>query len=932
MTGSALNAKNDETAALRRSLVDQLKSRGLATTPQIEGAFLAVPRHLFVPGTDIEAAYNDTFVVTKKQDEVPISSCSQPSITALMLDMLGLQPGQRVLEIGAGTGYAAALMAHIVGDSGQVFTVDLDEDIVEGAREHLASAGVSNVQVICADGGLGWSEDGPYDRIILTVGAARFSPAFIEQLRPGGRMVIPFDLTPFRSELTPFPDEILLALERTDNSLQSVLIRPSFFMGLRGAMAVTPVQPLSLNDTSTLSCVTTQTVQSEAAREAFVRPFQDEATEVYTSSQELGGLRLWLALRDPRFCELYIKGEQLEKEAFPRLFRPSDTFAATMGFYQNGSWALLQFSEEDLPPEPKRPLRLGVRLFGEKRELAQRLKEEIALWADAQRPLVWGPMWTLENLYIYVSPPGVPHPSEAHAILTLDRGVRMIFTTQAQTTTTRTMPEERDPKKPLNRQEQIALLLQGKEHWNNWRKSNPTVSPDLVAADLQGAILKELDLRLARLNGANLTRADLFGSDLSGAELNGADLREVRAANANLNGADLRGSDVSGAFFVKAHLCGSLLNGSDLSGARFKNSVLHRADLRGAQLGHTHLNQTSLQDADLRGAQLNTSILQDIFLPNVAEPGERLSSFRQKAAHLLPHVQGEEVDHKAHKERFSVKDSPHLVLKNTHGELSIRAWNEPYIQVAAQSSLPQMHQEQDTLFIDGSEQGFSVLVPYIPHGIVKVVQHGSSTITTAITCEYHHGDIIIEDAGTVSLDHVNGAVTLNAIVGDVYLSDIEGGVNLSQVTGNVEVKNTSQAVIDVVGGSVFAEHIQQALHCGAIGGNCRIQESKDAEIIVEQVEGNAQLQGVARSLECRIGGNADVQLQYPPRSIARIRVGGTITISLPEDADLRVSIGAGNAINDETHPGPKEGSFATFVYREGAAILDVIAGGNVYLR
>src|SRR5712691_10242036 len=156
MESTASDDRSNDIVMLRQTLADQLKNRGLILSSRVEEAFRTVPRHMFVPDTALETAYSDTHIVTRQQEELPISSCSQPSITAIMLEMLDLQPGQRVLEIGAGTGYAAALMAHIVGETGQVFTLDLDEDIVDDARKHLEAAGINNVQTICADGGLGW--------------------------------------------------------------------------------------------------------------------------------------------------------------------------------------------------------------------------------------------------------------------------------------------------------------------------------------------------------------------------------------------------------------------------------------------------------------------------------------------------------------------------------------------------------------------------------------------------------------------------------------------------------------------------------------------------------------------------------------------------------------------------------------------------------
>src|SRR5207302_1492517 len=156
---------------LHQSLVDQLRQAGCIRSASVEAAFRAVPRHLFLPGLPMEGVYRDEAIPTKELDGATVSSSSQPAIMAVMLEQLQLQPGHRVLEIGAGTGYNAALMAHIVGDAGRVVTVDLDDDLVMSAREHLAAAAFSRVQVVCGDGGLGWPEAAPYDRILLTVGA-----------------------------------------------------------------------------------------------------------------------------------------------------------------------------------------------------------------------------------------------------------------------------------------------------------------------------------------------------------------------------------------------------------------------------------------------------------------------------------------------------------------------------------------------------------------------------------------------------------------------------------------------------------------------------------------------------------------------------------------------------------------------------------------
>ena len=170
----------DDIATLHRSLVDNLNSAGNVQTPRVEEAFRQVPRHLFLPGVALDQVYSDVSIPTKRIEDQVVSSSSQPAIMAVMLEQLQLEPGHRVLEIGSGTGYNAALMAQIVGDSGRVVTVDIDEDLVAGARGNLSLAGFGEVQLFCGDGAFGYQGSAPYDRIILTVAAWDIAPAWHE--------------------------------------------------------------------------------------------------------------------------------------------------------------------------------------------------------------------------------------------------------------------------------------------------------------------------------------------------------------------------------------------------------------------------------------------------------------------------------------------------------------------------------------------------------------------------------------------------------------------------------------------------------------------------------------------------------------------------------------------------------------------------------
>ena len=154
---------------LRSVVRDAAGREGRACGPAVEEAFRAVPRHLFLPGVPLARAYADEAVAVQIVDGVTTSSASQPSMMAIMLAQLELRPGHRVLEVGAGTGYNAALMTRLVGPQGRVVAVDIDAGLVEGARRHLDSAGVSGVELVCADGALGHPPGAPYDLSLIHI-------------------------------------------------------------------------------------------------------------------------------------------------------------------------------------------------------------------------------------------------------------------------------------------------------------------------------------------------------------------------------------------------------------------------------------------------------------------------------------------------------------------------------------------------------------------------------------------------------------------------------------------------------------------------------------------------------------------------------------------------------------------------------------------
>ncbi|WP_051451884.1 methyltransferase, FxLD system [Actinospica robiniae] len=223
-----LDADEPDADELRAAMTTWLREQGSIRSASVAAAFRYTPRHLFLPGVGLYQAYADSVVPTKYDAQgQSISAASQPTIVALMLEQLDVRRGQSVLEIGAGTGYNAALLGRLVGRPGKVVTMDVDRDLVEAAAAHLLAAEASNVEVVLGDGALGLPSHAPYDRITVTVGAGDVPPGWVEQLAPGGRLVVPLRL---RGDVT-----FSLALDLApDGRLYSSSTEACTFMPLRG--------------------------------------------------------------------------------------------------------------------------------------------------------------------------------------------------------------------------------------------------------------------------------------------------------------------------------------------------------------------------------------------------------------------------------------------------------------------------------------------------------------------------------------------------------------------------------------------------------------------------------------------------------------------------------------------------------------------------
>jgi len=188
--------------------------------PRVIAALCRVRRERFVPDREVARAYVNA--------PLPIGcgqTISQPFIVALMSDLLDLRPVDRVLEVGTGSGYQAAVLAELAGG---VFSTEVIPELADVAKHTLTREGYGNVALRVGDGGHGWPEHAPFDAIIVTAAARGVPPALVKQLRPGGRLVIPVGV--------PCGDQQLRVLRKSpDGSVISRAVLPVAFVPLTGA-------------------------------------------------------------------------------------------------------------------------------------------------------------------------------------------------------------------------------------------------------------------------------------------------------------------------------------------------------------------------------------------------------------------------------------------------------------------------------------------------------------------------------------------------------------------------------------------------------------------------------------------------------------------------------------------------------------------------
>ncbi|MFI7062964.1 methyltransferase, FxLD system [Kribbella sp. NPDC050124] len=354
--------------SLRAALTRHLVAEGSIRDERVAAAFRTVPRHLFVPHAPLNRAYADDVVLMKQNDAgVTISSVSQPSIVALMLGQAAIQPGDRVLEIGSG-GYNAALMRELTGPTGSVTTVDIDSEVTDRARALLAEAGYDDVRVVRADGEFGVPEDAPYDRIVVTVTAWDVASAWMNQLRPGGRLVVPLRL---RGQTRS------IAFDRVGDHLESRSTTLCGFVCMQGAGANYERVVQIAGDEVYVGFDEDQ--ESEA--HPYVGVLDEPRGQVWSGvvmkrEEPLSDLNLWLAATLPGYCILFADRSVQTVAPVPRWGAAAMTTHDSVAYLTSC-------------PARRRPatfVELGVNGHGpDARALMEHMSDQVRLWAAHHR-------------------------------------------------------------------------------------------------------------------------------------------------------------------------------------------------------------------------------------------------------------------------------------------------------------------------------------------------------------------------------------------------------------------------------------------------------------------------------------------------------------------------------------------------------------------
>lgn len=252
-----MSAYKKHQVKLLEKAVKLYKERGAPLSDAAKNAFLATPRHIFAKrfydhGTGewvdlnqdnleihLPSIYSDNPITLQKEESaLPPSTISQPSFVLHMLDLLEIKPGQSIFELGAGSGWNAALIARLVGPSGRVVSAEIITDIADRAEMSLQELGIDNVEIIKGDGGSGWAAGAPYDRLIFTAGSFNLPAPYFEQVKAGGRILFILKI--------PGGGDILHILEKKEGYFTSSHALACGFVPMTGETANDRFAPIDI--------------------------------------------------------------------------------------------------------------------------------------------------------------------------------------------------------------------------------------------------------------------------------------------------------------------------------------------------------------------------------------------------------------------------------------------------------------------------------------------------------------------------------------------------------------------------------------------------------------------------------------------------------------------------------------------------------------
>ncbi|WP_333761928.1 methyltransferase, FxLD system [Streptomyces sp. IBSBF 2390] len=361
---------------LRNRLVDAILKEDVSglRDARVETAMRAVPRHAFLPDATVEEAYANKSVTIKEnpdEDALPLSCASQPDVVHFMLVQLAVREGDDVFEIGAGTGYNAALLKYLAGPSGQVTTCDIDPDVTAYARRTLDENGYADVRVVTRDGALGAPEFSPYDRMIAAVGMWDLPAAWWDQLTVGGRLVVPLRWRGLTRSV---------AFRREKDRMRSDSVRMCGFLPVIGQDGE---RNGYIDDDRLVRLYwdEDQPIAPEPLREAITRPGSVVWTDATVGPVEsFDGVWLRLSATERATCRITAKPEAMEAG----LQRPASP-ALSPALVERDSIAYLTLERTAEEPGGGARFRLGAVGYGPAGvDLAERICAQIRAWSPAR--------------------------------------------------------------------------------------------------------------------------------------------------------------------------------------------------------------------------------------------------------------------------------------------------------------------------------------------------------------------------------------------------------------------------------------------------------------------------------------------------------------------------------------------------------------------